>query len=104
MTLVPPRLLHHAAIMLDALTLLLGGPTQMVIMTLPSLIMGVLSWQKGSLFLAIGGLDCYSVPDSVLMELVLLLATGGIMGGLPFIIGMSPPMSSHAMVFWLLLA
>jgi hypothetical protein len=91
MTLVPPRLLHHAAIMLDALTLLLGGPTRMVMRTIPSLIMGGLAWQKGGLFLAIGGLDRRSVRDFVLMKLILLLAMGGIMGGLPFIIRMSPP-------------
>ncbi len=65
--------------------------------------MGGLAQRKGGLFLAIGGLDCHSVPDSVLMELVLLPAMEGLMGGLPFIIGMSPPMSSHAMVFQLVL-
>jgi hypothetical protein len=89
--------------MLDTLPLLLGGLTRMAVTALPSLIMGGLAWQKGGLFLAIGGLDRPSVPDSALIELNLLLAMGGIMGGLPVIIGMSPPMSFRAMVFQLLL-
>jgi hypothetical protein len=75
----------------------------MVMMALPSLIMGGLAWQKGGLFLVIGGLDRCSVPDSTLMELILLIAKGDIMGGLPFIIRTSPPVSSHVMVFKLLL-
>jgi hypothetical protein len=89
--------------MLNSLTLLLGSLTQMVMTTLPSLIMGGLARRKGGLFLAIGGLARCSVPDSTLMELVLLVAMEDIMGGLPFINRMSPPMSSHAMVFNLLL-
>ncbi len=103
MTLVPPQGSYHKAITLNALTLLLGGPTQMVMTTLPSLIMGGLAWRKGGLFLAIRGLARCSVPDSTLMELVLLVAMEDIMGGLSFINMMPPPMSSHAMVFNLLL-
>ncbi len=104
MTTVPPRLLHHAAITTDALTLLLGGLTQRVTMTLPSEIMGGVSCLAyGGSFPCYGGLESLSIQDSGLMELVLLPAMGGFMGGLPFIIGMSLPMSSHKMVSRLLL-
>jgi hypothetical protein len=89
--------------MKDAYTLLLGDPTQRVLTTIPSVIMGGLAWLKGGLFLTIRGLDCISDQDSVLMEIVLLTTMESFMGGLPFIIGMSPPSSSHAMVFQLLL-
>ncbi len=100
---VPPWLLHHAAITKDALTLLRSNPTQRVLTIIPSVVMGGLARWKGGLFLAIGGLDCLSEQDSVLMEIVLLTTMGSFMGGLPFIIGMSPPLSSHTMVFRLLL-
>ncbi len=76
MTTVPPRLLHHAAIQKDALTLLLGGPTRTVITTLPSAIMGGLAWHMGDLSLAMGGTVSEIVPF-------------GIMGGLSF-----PPVTS----------
>ncbi len=42
---------------------------------------GGLTWWKGGLFLAIGGLDCLSGQDSVLMEIVILTAMGSFRGG-----------------------
>jgi hypothetical protein len=56
--------------MKEALTLLLGNPTRRVMTTIPSVIMGSLAWQKRGFFLAIGGLDCLSEQDSILMEIV----------------------------------
>jgi hypothetical protein len=87
---VPPRLLHHAAIKKDPLTLLLGGPTRIVVMTLPLEIMGGLARRMGGLSLAMGG---------TVLEIILF----GIMRGLSF-----PPVtslftSSLRMMCWLLL-
>ncbi len=103
MTTDHPQLLHHTAITKDALTLLLGNPTRMALTTFATVIMGDFAWQKEGLFFALGGLDCISDQDFILLAIVLLTAMGSFMGGLPFIIMMSPPSSSHAMVFWLLL-
>ncbi len=73
---VPPRLLHHTAIKKDGLILPLGCTTRMVMTTLPSAIMGGLTWSLGGLSLDMGGNVLEIVPF-------------GIMGGLLF-----PPVTS----------
>jgi hypothetical protein len=60
MATVPPQLLHHAA------TLLLGGPTWTVMITLPSAIMGGLAWHMGGLSLAMGDTLLDIVPFGIM--------------------------------------